>query len=794
MSEVPEQYKTLLETLKTMGIVPKADTPADLEKWMIAYLETKEGKFVKAETKDKGLKPELKANCHYEKERFKGFDELRVALRKLEKENEIDVGSRTAHVKQAVVQEKDEVQGMLKQITHRLNNLELQSRVEVSSEVQQPTGQETEAVLEEDIGVTLGDQKVNIDHNNVISLTKAAQPQVYEERSSIESIPIRSRKLPPGLCGEPTEATILVNGIETKALIDTGSTISTMSKKFYLDYFQHVPIEDIGALINIECADGKHLPYEGCIAVDLQIQDMDNPVPSILLIIPDSPYNLKVPVLLGTNILNTLMETFQRKHGDRYLDKSKLTTPWYLSFRSILLREKELRRNNFRLGLVRSAEKNTIRIQPNSRVIVRGYINKALPYQQTLAMLQPTIKSRIDNDIDIEPSLIEYKSAVLHPVDVYMSNITTRTVTILPKEILCEIQPVTETDLEPPVTKTEGDLEQDVLNLITMDEENLSPDEIEEGKQLIESYRDIFSRSDTDVGQARNVYHKIELEDDRNFKQRYRRIPPAMINEVREHLKLLLRSGIIRKSHSPWSSNVVLVKKKDNSLRLCIDFRQLNKKTKDAYALPRIEEMLDCLAGNKYFSVLDLKSGYHQVEIFEPHKERTAFTVGPLGLYEFNRMPFGLTGAPATYQRLMQETLGDLHLKICCIFIDDIIVFSSTFQQHLERLKLVFDRIRAANLKLSPKKCSLFKRKVKYVGHVVSSEGVETDPDKISKVVDWPTPTNPEEIRKFIGFAGYFRRFIQNFSQISKPLTELFPSTSKKKKKKIVKEWEWGEK
>lgn len=204
--------------------------------------------------------------------------------------------------------------------------------------------------------------------------------------------------------------------------------------------------------------------------------------------------------------------------------------------------------------------------------------------------------------------------------------------------------------------------------------------------------------------------------------------------------------------------------------------------------------MLDCLAGNKYFSVLDLKSGYHQVEIFEPHKERTAFTVGPLGLYEFNRMPFGLTGAPATYQRLMQDVLGDLHLKICCIFIDDIIVFSSTFEEHVKRLKLVFDRIRAANLKLSPKKCSLFKRKVKYVGHVVSSEGVGTDPEKISKVINWPTPRNPEEVRKFIGSAGYFRRFIQNFSQISKPLTELFPSTSKCKKKRTIKEWIWDEK
>lgn len=187
------------------------------------------------------------------------------------------------------------------------------------------------------------------------------------------------------------------------------------------------------------------------------------------------------------------------------------------------------------------------------------------------------------------------------------------------------------------------------------------------------------------------------------------------------------------------------------------------------------------MAGNKFFSVIDMKSGYHQVEIYESHKERTAFTVGPLGLYEFNRMPFGLSGAPATYQRLMQDILGELHMKICCIFIDDIIIFSSSFEEHISNLKLVFDKIREANLKVSPTKCSFFKTKVKYVGHIISENGVETDPEKIDKIVNWPTPSTAEEVRKFIGFAGYYRRFIHHFSQISKPLTELMPVHSKKK-------------
>ena len=145
--------------------------------------------------------------------------------------------------------------------------------------------------------------------------------------------------------------------------------------------------------------------------------------------------------------------------------------------------------------------------------------------------------------------------------------------------------------------------------------------------------------------------------------------------------------NIIRPSHSPWASNVVLVKKKDNSLRMCVDYCMLNKNSKkDSYALPRIEELLDCLSGKRFFSVIEMKSGYHQVEIFEDHKEWTTFSVGPLGFYKYNRMPFGLTNSPATYQRLMENVLAGLNLKFCCVFIDDVIIFGKTYEEQLHNL------------------------------------------------------------------------------------------------------------
>ena len=237
--------------------------------------------------------------------------------------------------------------------------------------------------------------------------------------------------------------------------------------------------------------------------------------------------------------------------------------------------------------------------------------------------------------------------------------------------------------------------------------------------------------------------------------------------------------------------------KKDGKLRMCIDYRQLNNRTiKDSYALPRIEDLLDCLGGNKYYSVLDMKSGYYQVEIEETHKERTAFTVGPLGFFEYNRMPFGLSNAPATYQRLMEDCLGDLHLNICLVYIDDLIVFSKSFEEHIRRLELVLHRLGECGLKLAPQKCEFFKRKVKYVGHVVSEQGIEADPEKVDKIKHWPTPTNPEQVRQFLGFAGYYRKFVKDFSKIAKPLSELMPRSAMKKSRRprqvYQAEWKWG--
>ena len=177
-------------------------------------------------------------------------------------------------------------------------------------------------------------------------------------------------------------------------------------------------------------------------------------------------------------------------------------------------------------------------------------------------------------------------------------------------------------------------------------------------------------------------------------------------------------------------------------------------------------------------------SAYWQVEVEEADKEKTAFTVGPLGFYECNRMPFGLSNAPATFQRLMESCLGDMNMQSCLIYLDDIVVFSQTFEEHVERLEKVFQRLIDAGLKLSPAKCHLFQDELKYLGHIVSADGISTDPAKIQCVKEWPVPQSLEQLQSFLGFVGYYRRFIKDFSKISRPLYDLFKGTGCNKKKK----------
>ena len=231
--------------------------------------------------------------------------------------------------------------------------------------------------------------------------------------------------------------------------------------------------------------------------------------------------------------------------------------------------------------------------------------------------------------------------------------------------------------------------------------------------------------------------------------------------------------GIIRPSNSPWSAPIVIVQKKDGTARFCVDYRALNDKTrKDAYPIPRIEDNLDALEGSTWFSTLDLASGYWQVAVAEKDKPKTAFTT-KFGLYEFNVLPFGLTNGPATFQRLMEQVLKGLQWRTLVLYLDDIVVFSSSLEEHLERLEAVFGRLREAGLKLKPRKCRFFQRQVNFLGHIIDEKGIHTDPEKVKQIQTWACPRNVHDVRVFLGLTSYYRRFVKDYAKKASPLYKL---------------------
>ena len=317
--------------------------------------------------------------------------------------------------------------------------------------------------------------------------------------------------------------------------------------------------------------------------------------------------------------------------------------------------------------------------------------------------------------------------------------------------------------------KLDPELEK-ILNGIDVD---LSGPQLTQVEQLLHRNSSVFATSGQPLGRTELVQHDIVTLNDQPIKQRVRRTPFHLQKEAKAEVEKMLDSGVIEPSCSPWASPVVLVRKKDGTLRYCIDYRKLNAVTqKDSYPLPRIDESLDALGRAQYFSTLDLASGYWQIGLSEDAKQKSAFCTAS-GLFQFNVMPFGLTNAPATFQRLMERVLAGLHWSIALVYIDDIIIFSQTFEDHLKDLEEVLYRLKTAGLKLKPKKCCLFRKQVQYLGHIVSSQGVATDESKISAVRDWATPTNVSELRSFLGICSYYRKFVPDFATVSKPLTKL---------------------
>ena len=291
--------------------------------------------------------------------------------------------------------------------------------------------------------------------------------------------------------------------------------------------------------------------------------------------------------------------------------------------------------------------------------------------------------------------------------------------------------------------------------------------------KLMLQHKNLFAWKPDDFGRTSVITHSIDTGDATPIKQRFYRTSYQNQQFIKEEIQRLLEAGLIVPSNSQWASPVVVVEKKNGKKRLCVDYRKLNKATKkDCYPLPRIDDMLETLSGAQWFSSLDLASGFWQVELDLKDREKSTF-ITRFGTYEFAVMPFGLCNAPATFQRLMDTVLRDILWQYVVVYIDDINIGSKTFEEHLFHLEQVFTRLEKAGLKLSPEKCFFFEEELPFLGHVVSREGIHTDPEKLKVINNFPIPKDLTQLRGFIALASYYRKFVKGFSSIVEPLHRL---------------------
>jgi hypothetical protein len=550
--------------------------------------------------------------------------------------------------------------------------------------------------------------------------------------------------VPNKLIGQANECFVSIDGIRTSALLDTGSMVSSISETFWKNNLNS-ELHPMSELLTIHGAGGHCLPYLGYIESSFQIYGSNNSENSYpFLIVPDTIYNSSTPVLVGTNILKPIRDDLIRSLGVQFIQKSDLPISLQVALRTIVIQERHMRRSNGVFGVVKM---DSVTVVPGQKsMFVEGFTRLTIPVSSRVAYLQPV--SNLPAGIEITPGLVSMDNN-MHKVNFEICNHSSQPIRLQSGAIVCELQ---ETSVEDPETQ---DLSRHQF-LQQFPLEGLDEHQTKVVETLLWNWRRVFSHGSFDIGCTDICRHRIDLNDEIPFKDRCRRIPPSMFEEVRKHLKEMLDIGVIEESNSPWSSNIVLVRKKDGSLRFCMDYRKLNRRTiRDCFELPRIEEILDVLKGSSWFSTLDLCSGYWQMKVEEEHKERTAFSAGPLGFYQFKCMLFGLTNAPSSFQRLMQEVLGELHLKISVAFLDDVNVFANSFENQCVNLEKVFQKLLVANLKLKPSKCKFFKRKLVYVGHTVSEEGIQCNKEHIEAIINYPIPTNVDELRRFLGLASY---------------------------------------
>ncbi|RXN36708.1 Retrovirus-related Pol polyprotein from transposon 297 [Labeo rohita] len=490
-------------------------------------------------------------------------------------------------------------------------------------------------------------------------------------------------------------------------------------------------------------------PYDGYLPIRLEFTEAVAGVPqtvdTLALVCPDPKPEQPIAILVGTNtsLVRQLFDACKEKEGENFLN--------VLTVHPVVKAAYETIQNSIRdtsdpdkPGVVWFIQHKPITLKAGEVRQIYGKPKFSSELLEKYVLIDQATDTIALEELLVRPELQPASVVSNRMITVTVKNMSSKEVLLKRGTPIAHIFPV---DVVPQLTPKSN---------VSAPNTSLSPESFdfgnsplpEEAKQrLIEKLlgrQDVFSAHEWDVGCSKSTVHEIRLSDATPFRERSRRLAPKDLEDVRKHLLELQKCGIITESKSPYASPIVVVRKKSGSVRMCVDYRTLNRRTiPDQYTVPRIEDALHCLSGSKWFSVLDLRSGYYQIPMNKDDQEKTAF-ICPLGFFEFERMPQGISGAPATFQRVMERTVGDMNFLEVLVYLDDLIIFGRTIEEHEERLLKVLDRLREEGLKLSLDKCQFCRTSVTYVGHIVSQEGIATDPSKVEAVISWPRPRTNE--------------------------------------------------